>query len=153
MAITINWGTQVIFVPKSDTALVSSGPPEIRQLDINVFRLRLKDLEDDEEGMPFLDTHNHYPPVTVGGVTLARVVEIINGYTVTFENGTYAVNLIGANNNIADVTNLNSVSIRSSNSAGLVTDVAADVWNANIVDYDEDGTYGKLVGRIRNQRI
>ena len=76
-------------------------------------------LEASQEGMPFLDTQSHNPPVTVGGVTLARVVEIINGYTVTFEDGAYAVNLVGANSNIGDVVNLNQVSIRSNNSAGL----------------------------------
>lgn len=119
MAISINWATQVINVPKTDTQLVQSSPTEIRELDIDSFRLDLKDLEDDEEGIPFLDTHSHNPPVTVGGVTLARVVEIINGYTVTFEDGAYAVNLVGANSNIADVTNVNQVSVRSANSAGL----------------------------------
>lgn len=119
MAITVDWATKVIDVPKIDTTLVSIGPPEIRELNVDTFRLALKALEDDETGMPFLDTHNHNPPVTVGGVTLARVIEIINGYTVTFENGSYAVNLNGANNNISDVLNLNNVQIRSNNSAGL----------------------------------
>lgn len=119
MAISVNWVTKVITVPKADTTLVSIGPPEIRALDLDVFRLALKDLEDDE-GMPFLDTHSHNTTVTVGGVTLARVIEIINGYTVTFENGLYAVNLVGANSNVGDVTNLNFVSIRTANSAGLV---------------------------------
>lgn len=119
MAITIDWATQIISVPKADTQLVAIGPPEIRQLDIDVFRLTLKKLEGEEEGMPFILTHVHNPPVTVGGVTLARVVEIVNGYTVTFEDGQYAVNLVGANSNIADVANVNQVSIRSANSAGL----------------------------------
>ena len=119
MAITVDWGTKIINVPKADTQLVSAGPPEIRQLDIDAFRLVLKDLEDDPEGMPFIQTHNHNQPVTVGGVTLARVFEIINGYTVTFEDGQYAVNLVGANSNISDVANVNQVSIRSANSAGL----------------------------------
>lgn len=119
MAITVDWGTKIINVPKADTQLVSAGPPEIRQLDIDLFRLTLKDLEDDEAGMPFLATHSHNTAVTVGGVTLARVVEIINGYTITFEDGQYAVNLVGANSNIADVANVNQVSIRSANSAGL----------------------------------
>ena len=119
MAISVNWGTKVITVPKADTQLVSIGPPEVRQLDINIFRLELKALEDNEQGITYDDTHSHNPPVTIGGVTLARVVEIINGYTVTFENGSYAVNLVGANSNIADVTNLNNVQIRSANSAGL----------------------------------
>jgi hypothetical protein len=119
MAITVDWANKIINVPKADMTLVQSNPTEIRRLDIDAFRLTLKDLEDDE-GMPFLDTHRHNTSVDVGGVTLARVVEIINGYTITFEDGQYAVNLVGANSNIADITNVNQVSVRSSNSAGLV---------------------------------
>lgn len=120
MAITINWVTKVISIPKVDTTLIQSSPIEIRELNLDAFRLTLKDLEDGEAGMTFLHTHNHNPPVSVGGVTLARVVELINDYTVTFENGNYAVNLVGANSNVADKLNLNSVSVRASNSAGLV---------------------------------
>ncbi|MDH3194772.1 MAG: hypothetical protein OEL78_00515 [Hyphomicrobiales bacterium] len=119
MAISVDWPTKVITVPKADTQLVSAGPPEIRQLDVDQFRLSLKALEADVDGMTFLHTHNHNQPVTIGGVTLARVVEIINGYTVTFEDGAYAVNLVGANQNIGDVLNFNQVQVRSSNSAGL----------------------------------
>jgi len=119
MAITIDWGTRIISVPKADTLLVQSVPTEIRQLDLDAFRLELKSLEDDAAGMPFPVTHNHVSPITVGGVTLARVVEILNGYTVTFEDGQYAVNLVGANSNVGDVVNVNQVSIRSANSAGL----------------------------------
>lgn len=119
MTISINWGTKVITVPKADTQLVQASPTEIRQLDLNTFRLTLKELEGGETGMPYPNTHIHNPPVTVGGVTLARVIEIINGYTVTFEDGQYAVNLVGANSNVGDVTNVNQVSIRSANSAGL----------------------------------
>ena len=119
MAVTIDWPTKVINVPRADMLLVQSVPTEIRELDIDSFRLSLKALEAGGEGMPFLDTHNNNPPVTVGGVTLARVIEIINGYSVTFEDGQYAVNLVGANSNIGDVTNVNQVSVRSANSAGL----------------------------------
>lgn len=119
MAITIDWPTKVINIPKADMLLVQSAPTEIRELDIDAFRLELKSIEASAEGMPFVDTHSHNPPVTVGGVTLARVVEIINGYSVTFEDGQYAVNLAGANSNIGDVTNVNQVSVRSANSAGL----------------------------------
>lgn len=119
MAISITWETKVINIPKNDMLLIQSVPTEIRELDIDTFRLELKALEASAEGMPFIDTHSHNPPVTVGGVTLARVVEIINGYTITFEDGQYAVNLAGANSNIADVTNVNQVSVRSANSAGL----------------------------------
>jgi hypothetical protein len=146
MAITINWPTGVISVPKADMTLVSSSPFEIRELDINTFRLRLKDLEDDAEGQPWPTTHNHNTTISVGGVTLARVVEIINGYTVTFENGSYAVNLVGANSNIGDVVNLNSVSVRASNSAGLTElNLAASVWDELVAGHLTAGTTGKAL--------
>ncbi|KKR02131.1 MAG: hypothetical protein UT29_C0005G0004 [Candidatus Yanofskybacteria bacterium GW2011_GWA1_39_13] len=120
MAITIDWATKIIHIPKADTTLVSSSPSEVRELNVNAFRLRLKDLEDDAEGITFLITHIHSTIVTVGGATFARLVEIINGYTVTFEDGPYTVNLVGANSNITEVTNLNMVSVRTANSAGLI---------------------------------
>lgn len=127
MAITIDWSTLTILVPKADMTVVQMSPTEIRELDVNVFRLALKDLEDTEEGMVFPITHNHNPPVSLGGVTLARVVEILDPYTISFEDDQYAVNLLGANNNIADKTNVNQVSIRSSNSAGLITTNTATI--------------------------
>lgn len=146
MAITVSWPTGVISVPKADMTLVQSTPIEVRELDLNTFRLRLKDLEDDADGQVWATTHNHFTTITVGGVTLARVVEIINGYTVTFENGAYAVNLVGANSNIADVTNLNTVSIRAANSAGLTElRLAATVWDELIAGHLTVGTTGKAL--------
>jgi len=121
MPITINWTQKIINVPKDYLILIQAVPTEIREMDLNQFRLDLRDLEDGEDGIMYLRTHDHNTEVTVGGVTLARVVEIINGYSVTFEDGQYAVNLVGANSNVADVANVNQVSIRSGNSAGLVT--------------------------------
>ena len=120
MATSVDWSNKIINVLRADMTLVQTTPTEIRSLDLNSFRKDLKDLEDGEEGMSFLDTHTHNTTSTLGGVTLARVIEIINGYTVTFEDGAYAVNLVGANSNVGDVTNVNQVSIRSTNSAGLV---------------------------------
>jgi len=146
MAISITWPTGEIYVPKADMTLVQSTPFEIRELDINTFRLALKDLEDDEEGQVWIRTHNHNTAVTVRGVTLARVVEIINGYTVTFEDGSYAVNLVGANSNISDITNLNSVSVRAANSAGLIdSDLANSVWDTLIAGHLTAGTTGKAL--------
>jgi hypothetical protein len=170
MALSIDWLTRVITVPKADMALVQSSPFEIRELDIDVFRLELHDIQDGD-GMPFPDIFRHIAPISIGGVTLARVVEIINGYSITFENGTYAVNVTGGNSNVSDRTNLNSVQVRSANSAGLVqivsgsglsveqdqrltdiesrvntlpdADAIADaVWNAQVIDYITTGTMG-----------
>lgn len=115
----IDWGTKVIHVAKSDMVLIQSTPTEIRQLDLDWFRKKLNDLQDDEEGIAYPTTHNHVAPISVGGVELARVIEILVPYTVTFEDGQYAVNLVGANSNVADRTNVNQVSVRSANSAGL----------------------------------
>lgn len=117
MAISIDWATKVIFVPKNYLTNTGGG---VYELDVNQFRLDLKDLEDSEIGISYPTTHNHNTAVTLGGVTYARIVEMINGYTVTFENGSYAVRLVNANTNIEDVTNVNNVSVRSSNSAGLI---------------------------------
>jgi hypothetical protein len=117
MAISIDWGTKIISVPQSFLTPLGGS---LYELNTDTFRLALKDLEDDEEGMNFLDTHRHNTTVALGGIEYARTIEIINGYTITFEDGQYAVNLVGSNNNIADVTNVNQVSIRPSNSAGLI---------------------------------
>tara|TARA_R110000822_G_scaffold227017_3_gene359732 strand:+ start:2185 stop:3402 length:1218 start_codon:yes stop_codon:yes gene_type:complete len=131
MAISIDWGTKIISVPKADTTLVQLLPIEIRSLNLNSFRLSLKDLEDDVEGMTFLDTHTHNGEVLLGGIVYARVLEIINGYTVTFEDGAYALNLVGANSNVGDVINFNQVSVRSSNAAGLISNSAIEFSSFN----------------------
>lgn len=70
------------------------------------------------------DTHRHNTAVTIAGITYARFIEIINGYSITFENGQYSVRLAGSNNNFFDVANgilnQNSVQIIPGNSAGLI---------------------------------
>jgi hypothetical protein len=116
----VDWANRIIYVPKQVMPAIQLTPTEIRELDTDTFRLSLKDLEDSPEGMPYVDTHRHIAGVTVGGVTLARVVEIINDYTITFEDGQYAVNLTKSNNNIGDRVNVNQVSVRAANSAGLM---------------------------------
>jgi len=134
VAITIDWPTGVITVPKADMVLIQSSPTEIRQLNLDTFRLILKDLEDDEAGMVWPKTHNHNTALNVGGVILARTVEIINGYTVTFEDGQYAVNLVGANSNVGDRVNVNQVSVRSANSAGLqdLSTILSSAYNGEV---------------------
>lgn len=128
MSVSINWSTKIIFVSKNYMSVVQTFPTEIRQLDLNAFRLALKALEYEPDGMPYTLTHNHNPSVTVGGVQLAQVIEILEPYTITFEDGQYAVNLVGANSNVADKTNVNQVSIRSANSAGLTQIPTDAIW-------------------------
>ena len=125
MAITIDWDLAIISVPKTFMSLVQVTPTLIYALDLNVFRLALKELEDSSEGMAFTKTHNHNTAVS-GGVELARVIEIVSPYTITFEDGQYAVNLTQANSNVGDRVNVNQVSVRSNNSAGLTSNLAIE---------------------------
>jgi len=121
MPISIDWGTKVISVPQSYLTNITG---TLYELDTDQFRLDLKALEDDEAGMPFPDTHRHNTEVTIAGVTYARLIEIINGYSITFENGSYSVRLAGSNNNFFDVENgilnQNTVQVIAQNSAGLI---------------------------------
>ena len=138
---SIDWDTLTINVLKTDSfmTLIDVGPPEIYEMDVNDFRLALKDEEDSVAGMPYLDTHQHNTEVVIGGVAYARFVEIINGYTITFEDGQYAVNLTGANNNILDVTNRNQVSIASQNSAGLISVETGGGGSSDSIQFDLGG--------------
>ena len=119
MAITIDYTTRIISIPKADLTLVQSTPFEAYELDIDAFRLELKDIEDNVGGISFVDTHFSSAAVTADGGVVARVFEIINGYTVTFEDGAYTVNLVGASTNISEVTNSNQVQVHGTSSTDL----------------------------------
>lgn len=142
MAISVNWITKVVIIPQADLTPLSAGRYE---LDVNSFRLALKDIEDSEEGIAFPDIHKHTTELVLSGVTYSRFVEIINGYTIELQDtGTpYVVTCVGANHNIADVKVLNNVSLIVGNSAGLITvatsgniltapQIASAVWQQGI---------------------
>jgi len=148
VAYSVNWASRVITIPKADTTFVSS-PPEVRSLNVTTLWQKLIDIQDDEAGLPHPDILRNTPPLTVAGVTLARVVEIINGYTITFENGTWSVNIIGGNTNLADVVNKNSVGMNTSNSAGLVDADPSDlVWEKLVTDPVPENSYGHRLNQL-----
>jgi hypothetical protein len=131
MSISIDWINRIIKIPRNDLTLIQESPVEVRELNINWFRLQLKSLEDSELGMLYPDTHSHFTEVYLGGIVYARVVEIINNYTIEFEDGQYSVNLVGANSNIGDKINVNQVSVRSNNSAGMTSNSAVEYASFN----------------------
>lgn len=131
--ISIDWISKVISVPKSapEMDLIQSVPTVIYDLDLNAFHIKLRDLEAALGGAPWATTHSHDGESTLGGLTYARKIQIIGGYTVTFEDDQYAVNLVGANSDVADKTNVNQVSVRPQNAAGLISSPAIEYASFN----------------------
>lgn len=126
MAISVDWtGVATtpyrIFIPKADLTVLQAGPPEILELNVNDFRLALKDLEASEQGILWPNTHDHSTARVLSGVTYARIVEILPPYSVEFEDGQYQVNCVGANHNLGDVKVVNQVSLLIGNSGGLIS--------------------------------
>lgn len=119
MAITMTWSTHTVEIPRADMTLVETSP-EVRELDMYALHKRVRELQASAPGAAKTRTHVHNTEQILGGVAYARQVRFLAPYNVTFEDGQYAVRLVGANNNLEEVMNLNQVSLRSSNSAGLV---------------------------------
>jgi hypothetical protein len=97
-------------------------------LDSNQFRKDVMSLLASEPYAWMPDAFIHNTQVTVAGITYARTLEFINGYSVTFEDtgAAYTVRIEGSNNNIFDVENgilnpTDKVTIISTNSAGLIS--------------------------------
>jgi len=138
LVISIDWATKVIYVPKSYLTFVSG---TLYELDTNQFRLDMRDLEDDVEGMANLRTHKHNTAVTVAGTTFARTIEIINGYSITFEDGAYSVRLVGSNNNFFDIDNgilnYNGVQVIPTNSAGLIVTSGSGSGGLTTEEHDQ----------------
>jgi len=137
MALSIDWNTLVITVPQSDLTFISG---TLYELDTEAFRQELHSIMAAEVGMPFVDSFRHNTEVTVAGVTYARTIEIINGFQIEFEDGQYAVRLVGSNNNLFDegVLVRNQVSVIPTNSAGLIrTEIPAQLTQSHMeVAYD-----------------
>lgn len=115
-------------------------------MNIDEFRLILRDLEDDEDGRPWPQTHTHDTEVSLGGVVYARKVIILDPYTVEFEDDQYAVNLVGANSNVGDKVVQNQVSVRSNNSAGLISTplIEYGTFSGRVTVQDGSGNSGTL---------
>lgn len=121
MAITIDYSNPpqyVIKIPRADMALVQASP-EIRSLDLDQFRLQLADIQDNSPDVWSPTSFNHIAPITVSGVQLARVVEILDPYVIEFEDDLYNVNIVGGNSNVSDKSIKNQVGVNTANSAGL----------------------------------
>ncbi|HMA78370.1 MAG TPA: hypothetical protein VKP88_04545, partial [Candidatus Paceibacterota bacterium] len=92
------------------------------------FVLDIKALESSEPGRVFPTIVNFTSTNSLSGTEFAALIDINDYYSITFEDGAYQLVLNGANSNITDVLNLNSVQVIPQNSAGLVS--LAEINNA-----------------------
>lgn len=123
MAISINYITNEIIVPKEDTIFVEFDPingREKRELDVLDFKKKLGDLQDNQSDVWAATCFANTSPQDLGSFVLGRSLLILSPYFVTFEAGTYSVNLINGNSNIATRSTVNGVVIIPNNSGGLV---------------------------------
>lgn len=156
---SINWTNKRITLQQSELTLVSG---VLYELDVDAFRLALKDIEDSEEGVAFDVTHRHNTQVVLSGVTYARTFEIINGYSLAFEDtgSAYTVRCVGANHNLADVfvPGGSEVSLIIGNSAGLIAvsgggggptaaQIADAVWDEPTAGHVAAGSMGLLAAQ------
>ena len=94
MAITINYITNEILVPKADTVFVEIDPisgREIRSLDMDDFFNALADIQDNQLDVWAPTAYENTAPQDLGTFVLGRSVLILAPYFVTFEDGNYAV--------------------------------------------------------------
>jgi hypothetical protein len=122
VAITIDQGTKRITIPQGDLTFVSGS---LYELNTETFRTTMNDLMDDEAHIWMDDYAARNAPVTVAGTTFAQTIEIINGWSLQFENLAMTVRLVSSNNNFFDVESgilISSplVNVIGQNSAGLV---------------------------------
>lgn len=123
MAVSIDESTKRITITQDYLTPVTG---TLYELNTETFRTDMNALMDSERYMWMDDYARRNAPVSVAGVTLAQSIEIINGYSVEFDDspGAYSVRLAGSNNNLFDIQNgilvQNLVQVIPTNSAGLV---------------------------------
>jgi len=120
MPLSVDFVNKIIYPDRAEMVQVQTTPIAIYQMDLDKLHLDLRDREDDEDGMWGLKTHDYKGPTTLSGVTYARLIEIVNDYTVTFlPDAAWVVQIVGGNSNVGDRVNPNNVSVQVANSAGL----------------------------------
>jgi len=116
MPLSCDWPTKVITILQSELTLVGG---TYYTLDVTYYFQLLRELNSSAEGIAetigfplYLNTS----PTT----GTPRIVDIINGYTIQFEDGLYSVDFIDGNVNWRTVEIRNQVSIGTNNTAALI---------------------------------
>ena len=159
MAITLDPATKTFSIPQADLTLVTG---TLYAADTDALRIEMMSLLASEPYIWMPDSYIHNTEVTVAGVTYARTISTINGYSYTFTpDSQWSVRLEGSNNDWFDVEagnlNQNQVQVIPTNSAGLIVNagqslgqgdldnIADAVWDESLTGHDTSGTFGEWV--------
>lgn len=159
MAMTLDPATKVFTINQADLTLVTG---TLYSADTNALRKEMMSLLASEAYIWMPDSFNHNTEVVVAGVTYARTLSTLNGYSYTFAPDTqWSVRLEGSNNDFWDIEagnlNQNQVQVIPTNSAGLVINqgqsigqgdldnIADAVWNEPLAGHAVSGTFGEWV--------
>lgn len=119
MALSCHWPTKIITIPKTDLNFVSMGR---YNLTVEKWFQLLRELQGTVEGMAETVTgalYSNTPPTS----STPRIVEVINGWKVQFENDQYSMEFIDGNTNIRDVEIKNLVSVGTNNTTGFINPI------------------------------
>jgi hypothetical protein len=119
MAYQVDWAAKSIYIPLADLIFEGGSVYTLRLY--NDFRKEIRRLEwEFSEGLWAPQIMSYTDPLTFSGITLSAAIQIINGYTITFEDAAVDVLLREANSNLVDVTVRNQVRPIPFNTAGYV---------------------------------
>jgi len=159
MAMTLDPATKVFTINQADLTLVQG---TLYSADTDALRKEMMLLLASEPYIWMPDSFNHNTEVVVAGVTYARTLTTLNGYSYTFSpDSQWSVRLEGSNNDFWDIEagflNQNQVQVIPTNSAGLIVNEGQSLGQAdldNIADAVADealaghttaGTLGKAI--------
>lgn len=138
MALTLDPATKIFTIAQSDLTLISG---TFYSLDTNSFKNQVRKLLGSEAYIWMDSAITHNTEVTIAGTTYARLIEVINGYSVEFSpNSQYSVRLEGSNNNLFDIAsgilNQNQVQVIPTNSAGLIVGEGGNVISGAAINQE-----------------
>lgn len=159
MAITLDPATKIYSIPQADLTLVTG---TLYSADTDALRIEMMSLLASEPYIWMPDSYNHNTEVVVAGVTYARTLTTLNGYSYTFTpDSQWSVRLEGSNNDFWDIEagflNQNQVQVIPTNSAGLIInegqsltpgdldDIADAVWDEPLAGHTTASTFGEWV--------
>lgn len=130
MPLSVDWPNKFITIPKSELTLIDGTRYKIT---VDYWWQLLREMNASEEGIVFDTMYNS----TAATSSTPQIVDLINGYTASFEDGAYSVEFVNGNTNWREVEVKNQVGVGTNNTTGFIDPVflEASLFN-NVVTID-----------------